>query len=374
MKKIGLYGGTFNPPHKEHINIAKNVLKELDLDLLIIMPSFISPHKIGSEVANSQARLDMLNLAFKGESKIVVSDYEICKKSVSYTYLTVEYYKNLYKNSQLYLIVGSDMLENFPLWKNPELIANSVNMVLVERIFDNIDTNKIISTYKNLFNKEVFVTKYAGQNASSTSIRIKAKLDLDFSSETTQEIYNYIVENNVYKKDKYYDFVCKKLPKKRREHTYGVILTAISLAKKLGVDSEKCCLSALLHDVAKYEDYNNYKNFKVDSDVPNSVIHQFLGEHIIKEELGIADNDVLNAVKYHTTARANMSQIEKIIYVADLIEQGRNYDGVDLLRQAVFNDFDNGFILCIKEVYSHLQKSQNPIYYLTKQAYDYYVK
>ena len=159
MKKIGLYGGTFNPPHKEHINIAKSVLKELGLDLLILIPSYISPHKIGVEVADGPKRLEMLNLAFKNQSKIIVSDYEICKKDVSYTYLTVEYFKNLYKDSQFYLIVGSDMLENFPKWKNPNQIASNVEMVLVERIYDNIDTNKIVADYEKLFNKPVIITK-----------------------------------------------------------------------------------------------------------------------------------------------------------------------------------------------------------------------
>ena len=373
MKKIGLYGGTFNPPHKEHINIAKNVLCELDLDLMIVIPSYISPHKIGVDVADGQARLEMLKLAFDGEEKIIVSDYELCKREVSYTYLTVEYFKNLYKDDELFLIMGSDMLENFPTWKNPQIIAKNVNIVLVQRVFDNIDTKKIVEDFTNKFNKPVVITKYLGQNYSSTSIRIRANLDLEFENQTSEKVYNYIIENNVYKKDKYYDFVCKKLPKKRREHTYGVILTAISLAKKLGVDSQKCALSALLHDVAKYEDYKNYKNFIVDSDVPKNVIHQFLGEHVIKEELGITDTDILNAVKYHTTARANMSMVEKIVYVADLIEQGRNYDGVEQLRKAVFNDFESGFKLCLKEVYKLLLKSEKPIYYLTKQAYDCYV-
>ncbi len=374
MKKIGLYGGTFNPPHKEHINIAKSVLKELDLDLLILIPSYISPHKIGVEVADGPKRLEMLNLAFKNQSKIIVSDYEISKKDVSYTYLTVEYFKNLYKDSQFYLIVGSDMLENFPKWKNPNQIASNVEMVLVERIFDNIDTNKIVADYEKLFNKPVIITKIKGKDYSSTSIRIKAKLGLDFKDETTSEIYDYIEKNGLYEKDEFYSYVCQKLPLKRREHTYGVIMKAISLAKKLNVDVKKCEISALLHDVAKYEDCKNYKNFVIGDDVPESVIHQFLGEYLIKTELNVIDIEILNSVKYHTTARANMSIIEKIIYVADLIEKGRDYEDVDYLRKAVDKDFEKGFIICLEEVYKHLQKKGKPIYYLTKQAYDYYVK
>ncbi|MBQ9782631.1 MAG: nicotinate (nicotinamide) nucleotide adenylyltransferase, partial [Clostridia bacterium] len=300
MKKVGLYGGTFNPPHIEHINIVKNVIKELDLDLLIVMPTYVSPHKIGAEVADKSMRFEMLSLAFKNDSKVLVSDYEISKQDVSYTYLTIEHIKKEYKGSELYFIVGSDMLENFPKWKNPNVIAKNVNMVLVERPFDKINTQKIIKIYENLYNKPVLVTKYLGQNVSSTDIRIKAKLDLDFSSDTSQEIYDYIIKNDVYKKDEYYSYVCNALPLKRRKHTYGVIITAIRLAKKLGADVKKCELSALLHDVAKYKDYKDYSNFELESDVPKSVEHQFLGEHIIKTELSISDEDILNSVKYHT--------------------------------------------------------------------------
>lgn len=373
MKRIGLYGGTFNPPHVEHINIVKNVLNELNLDLLIVMPTNVSPHKIGVEVADKSMRFEMLSLAFKNDSRVLVSDYEISKQDVSYTYLTIEHIKKEYKGCEIYFIVGSDMLENFPKWKNPSLIASDVNMVLVERPFDKINTQKIIKTYENLYNKRVLVTKYLGQNVSSTSIRIKAKLDLDFSSDTSQEVYDYIIKNDVYKKDKYYAYICNALPLKRRKHTYGVIMTAISLAKKLGADVKKCELSSLLHDVAKYKDYKEYSNFKLDENVPESVIHQFLGEHIIKTELSISDEDILNSVKYHTTARENMSLIEKIIYVADLIEEGRDYDGVDILRSEIEKDFEKGFVLCIEEVYKHLLKQAKPIHYLTKKAYDYYV-
>ncbi len=373
MKKIGLYGGTFNPPHNEHINIVKNVILELGLDLLIVIPTNVSPHKIGVEVADKTMRFEMLKLAFKGEKKVLVSDYEINNENISYTYLTVGHFKNEYPNCELYLIMGSDMLENFPKWKNPSQISELVNMVLVERVFDKIDTAKIVNIYTALYNKPVTVTKYLGQNASSTSIRIKSKLDLDFSTDTTREIYDYILQNNVYKKDEYYQFVCNKLPKKRRQHTYGVIMTAIRLAKKLNADVKKCELSALLHDVAKYEDYKLYSSFKLDGEVTESVIHQFLGEYIIKNELNILDQDILNAVKYHTTARKNMSLIEKIIYVADLIEEGRDYDGVELLRKKVDEDFESGFVYCVEEVYKHLLLKGKPIYYLTLEAYDYYV-
>ena len=373
MQKIGIFGGTFNPPHKEHINIAKKVVKELDLDFLIVVPTFISPHKIGKDVASKKARLDMLNLAFCNEKNIIVSDFELNNEGVSYSYITVNYFSDKYKDSKLYFLMGSDMLENFPTWKNPEIIASKVEVVLIERPFENVDTKKIIATYEKLYNKKVIVTKYKGEKVSSTEIRLKAKLNLPINFDTSEEIANYVTKNDVYKKDKYFSLVCEKLTENRRKHTYGVILTAEKLAKQVGADESKCTLSALLHDIAKYENVEDY-NFTIPKNTPSAVAHQFLGEHICKTILDITDDEILNAVKYHTTGRENMSIVEKIVFVSDLIEENRTFEGVEELRKQVFIDFEKGFKLCIKELYKHLKNSQNDIYYLTKEAYDFYVK
>ena len=99
-----------------------------------------------------------------------------------------------------------------------------------------------------------------------------------------------------------------------------MILPAISLAKKLGAEEIKAELSALLHDVAKYENLSNFPNFSLPSETPKDIVHQYLGEYIAKTVLEVSDNEVLTAIKYHTTGRPNMSLLEKIIYVADIIE------------------------------------------------------
>ena len=173
-------------------------------------------------------------------------------------------------------------------------------------------------------------------------------------------------------KNEYFSYAINALPEKRRLHTLGVILTAKSLAKRLGADENKAVLASLLHDVAKYKNYEDYKGFVKPKNCPKDVVHQFLGEYIIRTELNITDVDVLNAVKYHTTGRANMSLIEKIVYVADLIEPFRQYGMVKYLREVINKDFDSGFNICIKEVYEFLKQQKSDIYYLTVDALNYY--
>jgi nicotinate-nucleotide adenylyltransferase len=123
MKRIGVLGGTFNPVHSEHVALAKSAVKELELDKLLVMPTYISPHK-NTTPASSQDRLNMLKLAFLGQDKIEVSDYEIKRQGKSYTYLTVEYLKEQ-EDCELFFIVGGDMLTDFKTWKYPERILNA---------------------------------------------------------------------------------------------------------------------------------------------------------------------------------------------------------------------------------------------------------
>ncbi len=366
--KIAIFGGSFNPVHNEHIKIAKSAVKELGLDILFVMPTFISPHKKGEEILTSHHRLNMLNLAFFDDEKIKISDYEILKKGVSYTFETILHFKKLYAESQLYFIMGSDMLENFPTWKNPEVIVDNATLLLTERRNGEFDDESLIKNVKKLYGANIKKLKVFGNDISSSAVRVYKKLGLSLDGLVPKEVDNYINENRLYESDVYYEYIKNTLPYKRRVHTAGVILTAIKLAKKLGVDVYKAELSALLHDVAKYKNYKDYKNFTINDDINEDIIHQFLGEYIAREELKINDEEVLTAIKYHTTGRSGMSMLEKIIYVADLIEPSRKFEGVTQLREEVEKDFDNGFRICLKEIVDFLTKSGKEIYNLTIQA------
>lgn len=365
--KVAIFGGSFNPVHNEHIKVAKAVVKELSLDKLIIMPTFISPHKQGLEIISATHRLNMLSIAFSGEKNIEISDYEILKQGVSYTYQTIEYFKSLYPNATLYFMVGSDMLENFPTWKNPEQIVKNATLLLTERRSGEFDDTKLIDKIYNLYGVKVERISAYGETLSSTKIRVYKQLGLSLDGLLPKSVEDYIDSNSLYQGDRYYEYIKNALPLKRRVHTAGVILTALKLSKKLGVDSKKAELSALLHDLAKYKDAEGYKD-KIPSDLPSDIVHQFLGEYIAREELGVTDEEVLSAIKYHTTGRANMSDLEKVIYIADLLEPSRTFNGVDVLRNEIDKDFNKGFKICLEEIVEFLKQSGKEIYELTLQA------
>ena len=112
--KIAIFGGSFDPPHIEHVRLAQSAVKSLKLDTLFIMPAHTPPHKKGKALSSDEDRLAMCRLAFKKCPKAEVSDYEISRGGTSYTYLTCRYFKEAYPDAELFFLVGTDMLRDFP--------------------------------------------------------------------------------------------------------------------------------------------------------------------------------------------------------------------------------------------------------------------
>ena len=372
MEKIGIFGGTFNPVHAEHVEVAIAAINELNLDKLIIMPTFSSPHKTLIP-ASAEDRINMLSIAFSGIDKAVISDYEIKKQGTSFTYLTVEHYKELYPNAKLFFIVGGDMLTDFKTWKFPERILAAATLAVFERENFKTDFAAEKKYFKQTFDKDFIKLSYIGKNFSSTKIRVYSMLNLDLEGICIPAVSNYIKERGVYRGDEKIDFLLSHLTKKRLIHTAGVAVTALKKAKELNLSESKVLTAALFHDCAKYLSPEDYPEFALPQNVPPPVVHEFLGAYVAEKIVGIFDPEVIDAIKYHTTGKANMTTLGKLIFVADMIEENRDYDGVDKLRAYFDGDFDKCFIECLKEETLHLLRKKMPVYFETVNAYDFYV-
>lgn len=370
--KIGILGGTFNPVHVEHVEIARSAISELNLDQLIVMPTFMSPHK-NTTPAPAEDRLNMLKIAFADLDKVTVSDYEILKQGKSYTYLTVEHFKR--DGVELYFICGGDMLTDFKTWRYPERILASANLAFFDRDEFFTDDKAERKLFKERFGKEFIKLSYRGKDASSTKIRIYSAFGLSVSGLTPDGVGNYIKEKRLYSADKYVEFIKNNLPAKRIKHTADVVVCALKKAKELSLDANKVALAATLHDCAKYIDYTKVQGFKLPDGVPQPVVHAFLGAFVAENYLGVKDEEILDAIRYHTSGKANMTTLGKLIFVADMVEEGRVYDGVESLRRAYEEkDFEECFKECLKEEVLHLINKKQYIYVETLNAFDYYVK
>ncbi len=373
MKKIAILGGTFDPVHIEHIHLAKSAIIELGLDKLIVMPTYISPHK-SAMPTDSKHRLNMLKTAFEGVPEIELSDFEILKQGKSYTYQTVEYFRTQF-DGELYFIVGGDMLNDFKNWRYPERILSVCKLAVFSRDEFFTDYEKESDYFLNRFNSSFTRLNYIGKNASSTKIRVYNSFGLSLDGLTDSKVIDYIAKNGLYKGDKYTDYIRKNLPEKRIKHTANVVVTALKKAKSLGLDADKVKLTATLHDCAKYINPESESGFILSEGVPQPVVHAFLGAYVAQKYLGVTDEEVLDAIRYHTSGKADMTTLGKLIFVADMVEEGRVYDGVDKLR-ALYekDDFETCFVECLKEEFIHLLNKKQYIYAETLNAFAYYVK
>lgn len=151
----------------------------------------------------------------------------------------------------------------------------------------------------------------------------------------------------IYEKLKHY------IGEKRFEHSLRVAKTAEKMAGKFGVDPKKAFMSGLVHDCAKYNEESYIKKFNIDraaypvSSIKDPVLHAFLGAEVAKKVYNIYDEDILNAIKYHTTGREAMSDLEKIIFIADAIEPGREFEGIENIREVAYNNLDDALLLLL---------------------------
>lgn len=373
MEKIGILGGTFNPVHIEHVALAKSAVSELGLDKLLVMPTFISPHK-NTLPAPAYDRIEMLKIAFRSEDKIEVSDYEIQKQGRSYTYLTVEHFKEKF-GAQIYFIVGGDMLTDFKTWKFPERILAACDLAVFDRDDFYTDYRAEREYFRARFGKEFVKLSYAGKSASSTKIRVYSAFGLAVDGIAPDGVGEYIKNKGLYCGDEYAEFIKKSLPYKRVKHTADVVIAALAKVKALGLDREKVVTAATLHDCAKYVDPASVEGFTLPADVPPPVVHSFLGAFIAEKKLGVTDPEILDAIRYHTSGKADMTTLGKLIFVADMVEEGRVYEGVEKLRKLYEKeDFEKCFVECLKEEFLHLINKKQRIYVETINAFAYYVK
>ncbi|MDE7439580.1 MAG: nicotinate (nicotinamide) nucleotide adenylyltransferase [Clostridia bacterium] len=369
--KVAIFGGSFNPVHNEHINIVKAAIKCLSLDKVIIMPSNITPAKNGRMFANAADRLNMCKLAFADVPQTVVSDFEISNSGISYSYITCREFKESYPDSERYFIIGGDSLENFNDWKYPEEILKCVTLAVCAR-GDEKRLKKAEDDFYSRFGKRVKEFDYIGKNISSTRIRARAALGESLEGCVSRDVEKYITDNSIYliecvKKIK------KSLSEFRWNHTVGVAVMAAENCTRYEVSERDAVLAALLHDCGKEMPQGDalLLGCNIPSDVPPPVIHQFTSAYLAEHVYGIKDIDVLNAVKYHCSGRENMTPIEKLVYLSDMLEEGRDYDGVQKMRDIFEKDKEEALYYALERQLQRLNSSGFPVYVLTQKAYDY---
>lgn len=342
--RIGIFGGTFNPPHKGHKRMALEMMKAASLDRILIMPTFTPPHKAAPDLASCKDRFKMCELLFS-EDCFTVSDIEIKREGKSYTVDTVSELKRLYPDDELFLIIGSDMLLSFHKWYRYSDILSDVTLCVATR--EEEISPKALSDYAKetlkLSEGDYILSEMSAMECSSTEVREKVKNKENLSAVLTDEVIEYIEKYELYSAEypEYKALLREMLDDYRYIHSLGVAESARELAELYGYDTDKAYKAGLLHDIMK----NATKDYQLQIMEKGGIIlsqaeknnpklwHAMAGECYLRVEMGIKDEELLGAVRYHTTGKAEMNLLEKIVYIADYISRERNYPDVDVMRR-----------------------------------------
>lgn len=373
--RIGIFGGSFDPIHSEHISLARQAIADLALDRLFVMPAANPPHKPWKTLTPDSNRLEMCRLAFSGEEKITVSDYELTRGGVSYTYLTIEHFRAEYPSAELFFLVGTDMLRNFPLWKNPERILENCSLAVCARAEDEGWAVAEQSAFEARYGKKFIVLSYHGKDVSSTQIRVLAGAGIDLTEYTDKKVADYIRENRLYERVGCEKSLALQKPS-RAAHSVRVAMLAAKRANELKISESKAISAALLHDCAKNLPLHSplLEGFTLPENCPPAVAHQYAGEYVARTHLGVTDPEILSAIGCHTSGKIAMSPLDKLIFLADLVEDERSYQGVERLRELFWKDIDECLLVSLEETVEYLLRSGQPIYEKTLSAKDYYEK
>lgn len=364
--KIGIFGGSFNPPHLGHINLLKTACDTINFDKVFVIPSFISPHKDNAKVS-PQDRLNLCKLAFGHIPNITFSDLEIKRSGVSYTILTVNDILKKYPNSQIFLIIGSDMFLSILSWHKAEELLSKVSLVTAPREKSKLSEMK---EYAKKLSCDVIFLDIQIIEMSSTFLR--KNLSSDYLSEN---VLNYIRAHN------FYDFILKEnLSQKRLTHCENVAKMAVRLANHYGEDEDKAYFAGLYHDITKelpeniqLKLLNSYDIMKFGNilDV-KKVWHAFTAPPFLIENQITNDPLILDAIRFHTTGRPNMTTLDKIIFIADAISDERDYPDVEKYRKLAFENLDKAFYFALFDIIEKNKKLSNTIASISLDALKFY--
>ena len=342
--RIGIFGGTFNPPHKGHKRMALEMMKAASLNKMLIIPTFTPPHKNATDLASGKDRVKMCELLFS-EDCFTVSDIEMKREGKSYTVDTLTELKKIYPDDELFLIIGSDMLLSSDRWYRYEDILSMATLCVATR--ENEISTETLSDYAEtklgLSEGAYILSEMSPMVCSSTEVRNMVKKGSDLSAVLTESVAEHIRNYDLYSEvyPEYKALLRELLDDYRYIHSLGVAESAKELAAIYGYDEDKAYKAGLLHDIMK----NATKEYQLQIMEKGGIIlsqaeknnpklwHAMAGECYLRDEMGITDEELLGAIRYHTTGKAGMNLLEKIVYIADYISKERNYPDVDVMRR-----------------------------------------
>ena len=389
--KIGIYGGTFDPPHNGHIAAAQAAMDQLGLDRLLLIPTFQPPHKVLPEGAPSaQQRYDMTVLAAASlGKKAEVLDIELRRGGPSYSWETLCMMKKQFPEDELWLLMGSDMFLTLQEWREPRRVMAMAHIGAFSRVQggEKAEFARQKAFLEREFGAAVTIIPNP-QVVELSSTEVRHALAAGGGEDLLPPaVYGYALRERLYNMnrpltgltpDQLRPVALSYLKPKRMPHVLGTEQEAVRLTRRYGGDETQARIAALLHDCTKKlempEQLALCKRYDIALDELEKkalkLLHSKTGAAIARDVFGVEDA-VYDAIWYHTTGKPDMTLLEKIIYLADYIEPSRDFPGVEELRQAVYEDLDHGLLMGLSMTIQEMEEMGNPVHHLTRDARDF---
>lgn len=391
--KIGIYGGTFDPPHLGHMKAAQQIKDHLGLDKLILVPAKQPPHK---ELAQSSAcpedRLKMTALMADGilpTGSVVTDDCELVREGKSYTADTVEALAARYPDDEFWLVMGSDMFQSFHTWRDPERICALAGVCGFTRTSQEgtLRLEQQADYLRRIYGAKTAVLDLPEDvDVSSSDIRrlLEEKNISGASAFLWSQVTGYIIRRGLYgvhldlahlsdeqlRAVSYSMMYAKRIP-----HVQGTEEEAVKLAQRWGGDISLARRAAILHDCTKYytveEHFALCEKYHVELDAlerqSEKLLHAKTGAALACHVFGQPE-EVQAAIYYHTTGKGDMTVLEKILYLADYMEPHRDFPGVERLRELAYTDLDAAVALGCEMSIAEMEEKGREVHPNTRAA------
>lgn len=389
--KIGIVGGTFDPIHDAHLRLGYEAMEKIGLDKIVFMPTGNPYFKSGKRnITDAGHRSAMVKLAIQREDRFVFSDMEIRRHGETYTAETLRELSAAWPNVDFHFIMGADSLRDIDRWYKPEVIFGNAVVVVANRNHQ-VNDKRLESDMKFLYEKyaaRIIPLEFESMDISSSDIRAQIQSGEWDNIPVPEQVLSYIRVHGLYglsgnyrsediseksvdtevdfsgytslSEEEIHQKLRHSIKPSRYQHTLGVIETAVALARHWGtVSVTRAHLAALLHDCGK--------------EAGDALSHASIGAELARKEYGISDEEILSAIASHTTGKQGMSELDKIIFIADYIEPGRNQaPGLENLRKKAYEDIDATLVHILRDTLTYLQNIGAEIDEQSIKTYNYY--
>lgn len=379
-KRVGLYGGTFDPFHNAHRQLIESALAQFPLDIILVMPLGQPSHKT-RRISLAAHRFEMARIGVEKLTRVIVSDDEIRTLGVDYTYKTVLRLKEQHRPLEVMILVGSDVLLSIDSWYRVADLMNEVALGVVRRGDDDIDTlHDIAKKTTARYGAKIAFFDMPTSTLSSSDIRCFLEHNGRLSGQCPTSVESFIESHRLYALSPVYSLInnddwerliafegwsWRFISQKRRVHSASVAQYAANLASIYKVNIAKAMACGLLHDIAKELPFEEQKaladNYFDDDTILSSfsdeLLHGPAAAQLVSTMIKEQDTEFLDAIAFHSTGCGDMSVLGKILFLSDKIAFDRSFKRLEPIRAlAEDGKIDDAMKLCLEEVFLALER------------------